>query len=330
MDEAGLARTMRRQCGVVARRQVIAFGGDDLLIARMLRRREWAVVFEGVYVDHTGPLTRRQKAWAAVLVHDGAVLAGRDALEAHGIDRDRRRDVTGSVVEFAVDRSRRVDDPPGVRTRQLRDLSSHSLPDASPPRLRIEPAALLAASREPRQDGLVGVLADVVRGGHTTPQRLASHLERLPRLAGRRLMLEVLVDVGAGVESPMEHRYLHRVERAHGLPPGQRQVVERIEVVQGEPMHLVRRDVTYPTQRARVELDGRLGHDAALDRWADLDRDLAAAVHGSITLRAGWAQVLAPCRLAVLVGAILTTRGWTGTVRPCTDPACLARPARIA
>jgi hypothetical protein len=80
MDEAGLARTMRRQCGVVARRQIIASGGDDLLIARMLRRREWAPVFEGVCVDHAGPLTRRQKAWAAVLVHDGAVLAGRDAL----------------------------------------------------------------------------------------------------------------------------------------------------------------------------------------------------------------------------------------------------------
>lgn len=52
-------------------------------IARMVRRRELAVVHPGVYVDHTGTLTWKQRAWAAVLLtwpaalsHDSAVRAG--------------------------------------------------------------------------------------------------------------------------------------------------------------------------------------------------------------------------------------------------------------
>jgi hypothetical protein len=73
-----------------------------------------------------------------------------------------------------------------------------------------------------------------------------------------------------------------------------------------------------------VELDGRLGHEWAADRWADLDRDLANALDGELTLRAGWRQVLDPCRLAAVVGGILIARGWIGTIEPC-GPECSVR-----
>ena len=46
-------------------------------------------------------------------------------------------------------------------------------------------------------------------------------------------------------------------------------------------------------------------------------RDLDAALQDHVTLRPGWAQVLEPCRLAALVGAVLRRRGWTGSPRPC-------------
>jgi hypothetical protein len=42
------------QAGVIARRQLVARGWGDHDIARMLRRRLWAPVLEGVYVNHTG------------------------------------------------------------------------------------------------------------------------------------------------------------------------------------------------------------------------------------------------------------------------------------
>jgi hypothetical protein len=69
-----------------------------------------------------------------------------------------------------------------------------------------------------------------------------------------------------------------------------------------------------------VELDGRLGHDGTEDRWDDLDRDVASAVDGDLTVRAGWRQVLDPCRLATAVAAILQARGWEDEAQPC--PRC--------
>lgn len=81
------------------------------------------------------------------------------------------------------------------------------------------------------------------------------------------------------------------------------------------------RDVAYPRQQTLVELDGAFGHRDALDRWADLQRDLEAAMADQLTLRPGWAQVLEPCRLATLVATVLRARGWEGTGRSC-GPGC--------
>lgn len=81
------------------------------------------------------------------------------------------------------------------------------------------------------------------------------------------------------------------------------------------------RDVRYTGQHALVELDGRFGHVDSDDRWADLDRDLEAAVTGQITIRLGWGQVLEPCRVAIALGRILRSRGWDGSVAAC-GPDC--------
>ena len=69
----------------------------------------------------------------------------------------------------------------------------------------------------------------------------------------------------------------------------------------------VHRDVEYVEQALLLELDGRLGHELALDRWDDLERpeDLVAATTGRLTLRAGWGQVIQPCRLAGMLARLL-------------------------
>ena len=65
------------QDGVINRRQALAAGLTDPDIRRRLRRREWARVHPGVYVDHTGPLSwRRERAWAAVLYAEPAARCG--------------------------------------------------------------------------------------------------------------------------------------------------------------------------------------------------------------------------------------------------------------
>ncbi len=213
---------------------------------------------------------------------------------------------------------------------QVRRFAELALAGATPPRLRPDHAALLTASSARAEDRAVGILCDVVREGVTTRARLAAALETHPRLPRRRLLRQVLDDVGEGVESPLEQRYLRDAERAHGLPCGDRQVREVVELLAGVPVRFVRRDVRYRDHAALVELDGRLGHTAAADRWSDLDRDLEAATRGDVTLRAGWRQVLEPCRLALVVGRVLRARGWSGAPRPCPSPGCLLRSSRAA
>ena len=309
----GLARLLRRQDGVVSRRQVTELGGTPEDIRRKRRRREWVTVHPGVYVDHTGTLTRRQRQWAAVLAcGPGAVLHRESALEAAGLTRDRGEAV--SVVHVAIDASRTVQPPDGVRVERIRDLASWVPAARHPPRCSVELAALKVASRRDAL-GAIAVLADVCRQGVSEPHRLAAALDRLPRLAGRARMLEVLRDVASGAHSVLEERYLDRVERAHGLPVGVRQ--QREVTSRG----VVLRDVLYADHGTLVELDGRFGHTDTDDRWNDLDRDLIAAGTGRLTLRLGWGQVMAPCRLAAAVGRVLQTRGWSGEVAPC-GPQC--------
>ncbi|MEZ0579568.1 type IV toxin-antitoxin system AbiEi family antitoxin domain-containing protein [Nocardioides sp. MH1] len=74
MDEVSAQLSL--QDGVISRQQALAAGLAPHAIARLLRRREWAPVHPGVYVDHTGPLSWRQRAWAAVLACWPAALDG--------------------------------------------------------------------------------------------------------------------------------------------------------------------------------------------------------------------------------------------------------------
>lgn len=305
----------------MSRGQALSLGVDAVFVERMLRRREWVRVHDGVYVDHTGPLSQRQREWAALLRYPGSVLSAQAALSAAGLEGDGRP----RRVDLAVQHGRRVARTPGITVTQLRCFESAALLEASPPRLRVEHAALLVASTAAGEDAAVAAIADVVREGATTTDRLLDALSHHPKLPRRALLREVLADVAEGVQSPLERRYLRDVERAHGLPRGERQVREVVRVVEGGLLRWVVRDVRYRGQRVLMELDGRLGHTAALDRWDDLQRDLEAAVKGDLTLRAGWQQVLDRCRLASVVGRVLQARGWAGTPVPCRSDACVVR-----
>lgn len=179
----------------------------------------------------------------------------------------------------------------------------------------LEQAVLTCAAQAPDDAGAVAVLSDVVQLGRTTVERLQKALVLRRKLTRRRLLRTILDDVAAGAYSVLERRYLVEVERPHGLPGGRRQR----RVVRGRAVAY--RDVEYVGLRIVVELDGRLGHEAARDRWADLDRDIASAVAGDLTLRVGWGQVLDRCRLASAVATLLLARGWDGAPHPCT-PGC--------
>ncbi len=227
MDEIAVAELLALQCGVISRRQVLAAGGRDHDIARRLRRRLWARVHDGVYVDHTGEPSWKQRAWAAALYHWPAALDGASALVAHGV-RDIGPRQPGTRIEVAIDRTRSVAEGAGISVTRRTDLDSQAQMNLCPPRVRVEHALLTVASRSSDEEGAVAVLADACQRRHTTPGRLAGALRQRPLLAHRRLLLSILEDVASGAYSVLERRYLLRVERPHGLPTGSRQ--RRIQV----------------------------------------------------------------------------------------------------
>jgi hypothetical protein len=302
---------MDEQGGVVARRQVLRLGLDDDFVESQVRRRTWSRLHRGVYVDHTGPPTWAQRAWAALLFYDRAALCDESALTAFG-----HTPATGSgPLHVAVDQSRRVSSLPGVRLHRITDLAGHLHPTRRPECVRFEVAVLQVASRLRGTAASIAALADACQSRRTTAARLSDQLTELRNLPGRSDLLTVLQDVASGAHSVLEHRYLTRVERPHRLPTARRQ--RRVRPGR-RPAY---RDVEYLGGKVVVELDGRLGHDATLDRWADLERDVESAVLGGQTLRFGWGQVLDPCRVAAAVGVLLGQAGWRGRPKPC-GPSC--------
>ncbi len=253
-----------------------------------------------------------------MLHHWPAALAGASALRWLGIGIGAARQSavrTAEPIEIAISRDRAVEPARGTTVTRIADFDSAAHHHLNPPRLRIERAVLQVAAAAEREDAAVATLADACQSRRTTPERLRATLVGLTRIRHRRLLLTILDDVASGAYSALERRYLVRVERRHGLPTGRRQ--RRVSA--GRTVGF--RDVDYLGLRTIVELDGRLGHEVTSDRWQDLDRDVLAAVRGSLTVRLGWKQVLEPCRLAAALARILTSRGWTGRALPC-GPGC--------
>ena len=182
-----------------------------------------------------------------------------------------------------------------------------------PPRMRYDEAALDVALGAEGELAAIGAIARAVQGRHTTAVRTQVALASRKRAPRREFLEAVLRDVAEGTCSVLEHAFLVRVERPHGLPGAERQ--QRAGTATG----IVYRDVAYG-QRL-VELDGRLWHDTAEQRDRDFERDLDAAVEGCDTVRLTWGQVVGrPRSTAAKLSALLERDGWP-PARPC-GPGC--------
>jgi hypothetical protein len=312
MDERRIQQLLAGQDGVISRRQALRLGATPADLRRLVRRRVWARVHPGVFVDHTGPLTWRQRAWAAVLLAAPSALCAESALRAAHGPGQRGHDDQGPI-HVAIDRSRTVVTPPGVTAHRLVDLDDRVQWNLAPPRLRVEEAVLDVAAGAVDDFAAIAVLSDAVQSRRTTAPRLRQTLERRNRIARRELLTSVLDDVSTGACSALEHAYLNRVERPHRLPVAGRQV-------RASSRGPIYRDVVYVRLGLAVELDGRLDHTRATDRDRDLDRDLDAALDGTTTVRLGWGQAVGrPCATAAKLAVLMARLGWTGTPFACPD-----------
>jgi len=114
-------------------------------------------------------------------------------------------------------------------------------------------------------------------------------------------------------------RYVHRVERPHGLPAARRQA----RIRQGTGNRYL--DNLYQEFGVCVEIDGTAAHPAD-EQWRDKRRDNANTVSGLVTLRLGLLDLGDHrCETAADVATVLRRHGWLGSPRPCPRPGCSTR-----
>ena len=299
------------QYGVIGRQQALCSGLRSGTIETLLRTGRWQRLQRGVYAAFTGAPCREALLWAALLrAGRNAVLSHRTAGELFGLVENLT-----DPIHVMVPRDGQPGRIPGVVTHRVERARDVRHPSLNPPRTRIEETVLdLAASAKSIDDAFSWIFRATGKR-LTTSERIKHAMIPRQKMRWRAELSSCLDDVGDGVRSNLEHRYVHDVERPHGLPRAVRQA--RV-IRNGRVCYL---DNLYGGHLVCVELDGRTAHPFG-ERWRDFRRDNAGAVDGMITLRYGWSDITAsPCDVAGQVAAVLRQRGWAGPVRRC-GPTC--------
>ena len=283
----------RHHAGAITRRQLLESGLGVHVITRLAAEGRLAPVTRGVYA--IGPITWPTRAWAGILVAGpGSCLSGLAAAhtwglsdppdvievrtEAHPHDRGGYRFVRGAVEAVGPELPRT-----GIARTVITLASRAGSPDA----------AAHWITRGIAQRAPLDELVETARA--------------IPNLRRRQEILAIVDELEPGIESVLEHRYVVRVERDHGLPRPERQALVGAD----------RLDMLHREFGVVIELDGRIGH-AAEGAFRDMRRDNRHAEHGLVTLRFGWDDVTRdPCGVAAQVASTLRTRGWRGVLRPC-------------
>lgn len=296
----------RRLSGVVHLDDCRRAGLRSRHLEWLLASGRWQSPLPRVYVTYSGPLPPAAVR-EAVLAYAGAdaVLSHQSAGHLLGLCHEPeqvhvtvpyRREVVDQAG-LVVHRSRTIG-PADVHPLLRRTTAERTVLDLMRSRATVDAALGLAADAGPPAPDDHPTAASSTRGA--PPDTVAARAaDRAP-------------DVAAGAHSVLE---LHdaRLRRRHGLPPGRRQVRR----LRGGVEHL---DVVIDEYLVHVELDGRLGHDRATDRWRDMRRDNASTVSRMRALRYGWADVLGrPCEVAAQQAVVLRQQGWTGRFRRCPD-----------
>jgi hypothetical protein len=303
-----LGELVGRQAGVITRAQILATGMTRHALQARLDSGRWQRLHNGVYAAYGGRPARQSMMWAAVLgARGGAVLSHQSAAELYGLlDGSDHR-----AIHVMVPRGHAVTPMARVVVHYSQRLEAARHPVLEPPRTRLEETALDLAAIAPTAMSAIGWILGPCASRLTTPDRMLLAMDARPRLRRRRTLMAALGDARAGVHSVLEHGYLYRVERPHGIPRGVRQRRIRVNGVTRYE------DVRYEEYGVIVELDGRTAHPDG-ERLRDMHRDNASAAAGLITLRYSWTDVSQrPCAMAAELACVLRSRGWAGRPRGC-------------
>lgn len=295
-----------RQDGCITTAHCRSLGMSGKRISWLVRNGHWQRLHHGVYLTSSGPPTWRQRARAALLyAGPHAVLSHRAAGYVQGLVVEPPR-----VIEVSIPVARRARPSAGARIIRRRTVPPSR---GWLPATELEHTVVDLLDQARTIDDAFGIVVRALRRG-AAPWEVRDVISTRRRLRRRRLVHDLFDEAQAGIESPLERRYHHDVERAHGLPRSQ---LQARSVLGGR---LTRADRLYDAFGLRIELDGRLAHDdPAQDAWRD---NSAVVERDEITLRYRWIHVVAmACRTAAQVVVALRRRGWTGSPRAC-GPGC--------
>jgi hypothetical protein len=255
---------LEQQDHVISRRQALLGGLSEDQWQWRLDSLRWQAVLPGVAVAHTGEVTDKQRAWAAVLyARGGAHLSADTALIQLGMKLPSPHE-----IHVATSRELRPQwflasgESDAVRfvPHRLKHAEQWKHPVRQPPVLRAAPAALHAAAWAASDRAAEWRVAAAVQQRLVRPTDLRRALEQMPQVHRHALLEEVLDDVEFGAHAASELDFL-RFLRRHALPPPDR--LQR-PVRKGKLRYL---DGWWERQRVSAEIDG--AHHRSVGSWDD-------------------------------------------------------------
>jgi predicted transcriptional regulator of viral defense system len=268
-----------RRRGIVTRRQLVACGMTDRMIAVRVRRGWLHPVHRGVYAVGHAALTETASFVAAVLACGASATLGFHAAAAHlqMLDHD------GRDPDVIVPRNggRKID---GIRVHRTRlDRRDVWIRDGirvtSPARTILDLAATmhhkplrrLARQAQAEERVNVGQLLDVV--------------ERHPRHRGAAKLRAVIADGPAPTRSDHEDLVLDLLDRA-GIERPELNPRLRLDDRRMSP------DMLWPEHKLAIECDSRRWHSDPLTVQNDADKQAILEAHGFRVLRITWQQAV--------------------------------------
>jgi hypothetical protein len=257
-----------------------------------------------VYVTHSGPISREQRRWVAVLAAGSgrrALLGGLSALEHVGF---RWRHAGGVHVLLPAARQEH-NPPPGVVVHRTSHLPAGDVHRAALPPCTMPPRSVVdAAQWAPTDDRAREVVAAAFQQGLVIGTEIDDVLARMPRARRRALIAATARDAAAGAHSLPELDFLGLCRRG-GLPEPTRQVVRTDG--RGGRRYL---DALFEEWKVQVEIDGAQHTDAG-HWWADMRRQNDLWISGLRVLRfPAWVVRERPDEVIAQVRAALIAAGW--------------------
>jgi hypothetical protein len=200
MEEKSWQDLAGTQAGMLAQRQLTELSVSRSFVRNQLRARRWAQRTSSVFSTTTGPLSREQTLWQAVL-HAGptALIGGLTAAELHGLQNWSREDTT-----VLVDDELAFDPLEGVRFFRSRRPPAEMRSARALPVCQLEPAVLLFAGYERNHRTAHGAVTATVQQRLTTPDRLRGWLARMTPLRRATEFRALLHDIAGGAHSLSE------------------------------------------------------------------------------------------------------------------------------